>query len=110
MEFKLNTLTISQVQKVYSSYLTDQKQNQCFMKIAEKYMLKFDYVQALACLKKVNKSNLSNEEEDIYYQNLIDVYLKTGNYAGVYDLSKSLPEKHKLLVVSKESVVRKILG
>lgn len=99
MEYKLNTLTLSQVSKIYNT-LSDDQVNQMYLKIAEKHMVDSEYSQVVKSLNSINKHNLNKHDEKIYYNLLISVFLKNGNYSGIFEIGKNLNEGHELLKVS----------
>ena len=54
----------------------------------------------LACLKKVKRSVLEVSEDLEFVRLMIDCLFQMGNFAGIYELAKSLADGHELLEVS----------
>jgi hypothetical protein len=99
MNFNLGVMSSQQVQ-IFASYLSDAQQAQAFIRMAEKFHIDGNFREMLVCLKKVKRSVLSVGEDIEFVRLLVECHYQTTNYAGIFELAKSLPDQHELLQVS----------
>lgn len=102
MELKLNRLSMVQVANInsMSSALSDQRQNQCFLKIADNCLMKQDYNQVIAVLGRIRTESLTKDEERLYYRLFVDANVKLARFHELERLAKKLPVDHFMLEVS----------
>ena len=102
MELKLNRISMVQVANInsMSSALSDQRQNQCFLKIADNCLMKQDYNQVIAVLGRIRTESLTKDEERLYYRLFVDANVKLARFHELERLAKKLPNDHFMLEVS----------